>query len=198
MFDYNSKVVADNIDEIWQQHTYRDYQQGVKWYQEANQFSLELAKKYNTTPVKSAGVLSALSPLKEWNDNKRITDQFFELVRKAPSTGWRKASHYYKQKLKAQKIYIIANPFTEEVNQILRGLKTINFFNCIHNPLTCDHVCIDRHMIKVATGTERTKLTNKQYLFLKKEYLNFADRLGMIPAEMQGVLWVTYKRVKKV
>lgn len=198
MFDYNSKVVADNISEIWQQYTYKDYQQGVKWYEEANQYSLELAEKYNVTPAKAAGVLSALSPLKEWNDNKRITEEFFELVKKAPASGWKKASHYLLQKRKAWKIYSITNPFIDQIGDILHGLKTKNFFYCIQNPSTTDHVCIDRHMIKVATGTERTKLTSKQYLFLKKEYLNFASQVGMNPAQMQAVLWVTYKRIKKV
>jgi hypothetical protein len=198
MFDYNSKVVEDNIKEIWDQHTYKDYNEGKKWYGEANQYSLELADKYKVTPVVSAGVLSALSPMKEWNDNKRITDQFFELVQKAPSTGWQKAAHYLGQKRKAWAIYKYAYQTTGEVVKVLHGLKTVNFFECINNPTNSDAVCVDRHMIKVATGTDRTKLTSKQYLFLKQEYLNFANRVNMIPCEAQAILWVAYKRIKKV
>lgn len=198
MFNYNSKVIQDNISEIWDQHTYKDYNSGKFWYDEANQFSLELAKEYNVTPAKSAGVLSALSPLKEWNLNKRITEEFFQLMKKAPATGWRKASHYYTQKLKAWKIYSITDPFIDEIANILHGLKTVNFFHCIQNPLSCDHVCIDRHMIKVALGADKPKLTTKQYLFLKQEYLTFAEKVNMIPCQSQGILWVTFKRVKKI
>lgn len=197
MFTYNSEVVKDNIAEIWDQHTSSDYNQGKQWYREANQFCSELAEKFQTTPVKTAGVLSALSPLKEWGLNKRITEDFFEVAQTAPLSGWKRASHYFTQKRKAQLIFMASNPTTAQIDGVLGGLKTINFFNCINNPSSSDHVCIDRHMIRVA-GVDNRSLTEKQYLFLQKEYLNFANKVGMIPCHAQAILWVAYKRVKNV
>ena len=198
MFKYDSKEVNDNIEKVWEQHTLDDFNQGKMWYREANQFSLEVAEKYNVTPVVSAGVLSALSPLKEWELNKRITDNFFHRVNVNPEHGWKGVGHYATQKKKAWDIYSLVNPMVEEVSKILHGLKTVNFFGCIVDPDNTEAVCVDRHMIRVAVDTDNLKITEKQYLFLKKEYLNFANRVDMIPCHAQAVLWCTYKRIKKL
>lgn len=190
-------IIQDNILEIWQQRTYKDYSEGKVWYKEANQFSKDLAEKYEIAPVITAGVISALSPQKEWNVNKALADDFLKRC-KTTSTTWKHAGHYLKQKRKARRIFNMDNPFVDEIANELHGLKTVNFFHCIQNPATSDHVCIDRHMIMVALGKEKKKLTVKQYSFLKQEFLKFAKKVNLKPAESQGILWLTYKRVKKI
>lgn len=202
-FYKTSSVIQDNIKEIWNQRTYKDYQDGKDWYKEANKFSLDLAEKFQVAPVVSAGVLSALSPQKEWNDNKSIVEHFFQRVQKAPVSGWRSAKHYMTQKRKAWRIYKLGAAFKDEtlpvsVAEELHGLKTVNFFHCINNPTNTEFICVDRHQIFVALGEQKKKLTTKQYEFIKKEYLKFAESVNMIPCEMQGILWLTYKRIKKI
>lgn len=198
MFNYDSKAVNDNIEKVWDQHTLDDYNNGKVWYREANQFCLEVADKHKVTPVVSAGVLSAMSPLKEWELNKRLTHNFFTLVEKDKEEGWKRVGHYTTQKKKAWSIYNLINPVAEEVSKILNGLKTVNFFGCIIDPMNTEHFCVDRHMIRVAVDTEKLSITDKQYLFLKKEYLNFANRVDMIPSQAQAILWCTYRRIKKL
>ena len=197
MFEYNSKVVSDNIENVWDQHTLDDFNEGKMWYRDANQFSLEVADKYKVTPVVSTGVLSALSPLKEWELNKRLTHNFFTLVEKDKQEGWKKVGHYRTQKEKAWNIYNLVAPVASDVSKILNGLKTVNFFGSINNPDNDENFCIDRHMIKVAAVTNDLTLTSKQYLFLQKEYVNFAKRVNMIPCSVQAILWVTWRRLKK-
>lgn len=198
MFNYNSEEISKNVEKVWEEHTLDDYNNGKMWYREANQFSLEVAEKYKVAPVVSAGVLSALSPMKEWGLNKRMADNFFNLVKNDTENGWKRAGHYMTQKKKAWDIYSLVNPVVDEVNKILHGLKTVNFFGCIIDPTNTDNLCIDTHMIKLATPLDHGKITTKQYLFLKKEYINFANRVDMIPSQAQAVLWVTYKRIKDI
>ena len=197
MFNYDSKEVNKNIEQVWEQYTSEDFNNGKMWYREANQFSLEVAEKFQVTPVVSAGVLSALSPLKEWELNKRITENFFTLMHKDAVNGWKRVGHWLTQKKKAWDIYT-QNPIPEQVSKILGGLKTVNFFGCINNPSDTESLCVDRHMIKIATQSDNAKITKKQYLFLKQEYLNFANRVDMIPSHAQAILWVTHKRIKNI
>ena len=44
----------------------------ASWYTEAYKLSCELAQKYNTQTERVAGVIAALSPMKNWNMNIRL------------------------------------------------------------------------------------------------------------------------------
>lgn len=195
---YNSSLIQSNISEIWEQRKYEDIKKGVIWYEEAKKYCIELSDKYNIELAKVAGILAALSPQKEWENNKKITEDFLISVKKSPNNGWRKGKHFFNLRKKARDIYRLDNPFIDEIGKILNGNKIYNFFNCIMNPLTSDHLCIDRHMIFVALMREKSKLTPKQYSFLKEEYLKFAKSVNIKPCQTQGILWLTYKRIKKI
>lgn len=186
---YNSVAIQSNIEEIWEQHNMSDYISGKGWYESANSFALELAQTYNADPMQAAAVISALSPQKEWNHNMQLAQDFF-------TYGWRKVRHTQLQKKKAMHVGEFCET-REDINRMLGGLKTINFFNNIYDPKDRNWCTIDRHMIKVGLGKDKQALTKKQYEFLKKEYCIFANRVNLIPCEFQAILWVTIKRVKK-
>ena len=47
---------------------------GVNWYEEAYQFAVNLSEQFKKPVIQTAGILSALSPLKSWQENKRIAN----------------------------------------------------------------------------------------------------------------------------
>lgn len=189
MMDYNNALVQSNINDIWIQHNLSDYKQGSRWYREANGFSLSIANQYKVEPIIVAGVTSALSPKKSWEVNKNLVSVFF-------STDWKAVKHWYRQSYKAYSIQNLINPTTEDIDKELHGLKTVNFFHNIYNPRDTNWLTIDSHMIRIALGNHKNKLTIKQYSFLKQEYLKFAENIGINPVTLQATLWCCFKRVK--
>jgi hypothetical protein len=185
---YNSGTIQSNIEEIWEQHNISDFNNGRGWYESANSFSLKLSGKYGVHPINAAGVISALSPQKSWELNMQLADDFFR-------KGKDFVGHTGVQKQKAALVKKAI--YKEDVCRILAGQKTINFFNNIYNPKDVDWLTVDRHMIRVALSEDKKALSTKQYEFIKKEYCIFARRVGLIPCELQAILWVAIKRIKK-
>lgn len=193
-FLYNSNLIQDNIQEIWGMTNLDTYREGLGWYPAAHNYAQELAAKYDTSPMITAGIISALSPKKEWHLNRRMADDFFK-------KGWNKTGHWYQQMGKAKRISALRKLTTitiQDVETVLNGRKTVNFFNCIYNPDTKDHVCIDSHGMNIAMGWSKSHITEKQYDFLKEEYIKFANSVTLRPIEVQSILWLTYKKVKKI
>lgn len=186
--EYNSEMVQSNIQEIFDQHTLEDFKGGSRWYRDANGFSISLANQYNTEPYKVAGIISALSPMKSWDLNKQIAE-------KALKRRTMRGLHWYNQTGKAKRIKQCSD--VSQVDDILGGLKTINFFHNIYEPDNQDYLTVDRWMSVIALGVRKQKFTPKQYNFLKGEYKKFAMKVGMDPVPLQATLWVVAHRTKK-
>lgn len=181
----HSAVVEDNIMEIYEQHTLDDLVKGKEWYSEAHSFAVSLSNQYGISVMVACGIIAALSPQKEWNLNKIIANLYFQEIYKHTGTQIQKCRNIEKCKT------------VEEINEVLGGLKTINFFNNIYDPRNPDYVCIDRHIAKVATGMDIEAVNKKQYELIKSVYICLAKKLGILPVDLQSICWVTYKRIKK-
>lgn len=73
------------------------------------------------------------------------------------------------------------------------GPKTFNFFHNILRPDDPNYVTIDRHAYAIAKGDNAERLTQKQYLDVANHYVRSANRLGILPNQLQAVLWVDYR-----
>lgn len=186
---YDESYVLKNIDTIYTQCTLEDINNGKTWYESAKSFSIYLSKKYNVPEIKTAGVIAALSPQKAWDQNKILAESFIE-------TNGNSKGHVGVQLIKA-KIVLKQPLLQEEVCNTLGGLKTINFFKNIYNPECKEAVTIDRHHLNVCYAEDLRSCTDKQYEFLKKNTIIFANKVNMIPSELQATLWVCWKRIKK-
>lgn len=186
---YNEQFVLKNIELVYSRCTSNDLNSGKTWYENAKSFSIYLSKKYEITELQAAGVIAALSPMKSWDVNTRIAEEFIE-------TNGNTNVHTSVQTGKAKTI-LTNSVIPEEVEQVLGGLKTTNFFHNIYNPENEEAVTIDRHHLNVCYAKDVTTCTNKQYEFLKKNTIIFAKRVNMIPSELQATLWVCWKRIKK-
>jgi hypothetical protein len=185
----NPQIVVNNLKRVYQLCNATDLQDGKSWYENANSFSLSLSEKYNVDKMKTAGIISALSPQKEWEHNKILAEEFI-------STGGRVCRHTAQQGRKAKNI-LRSSSSHQEIEVILGGLKTINFFNNIFNPFSEHHVTVDRHHLYMSIGWDARDCTTKQYEFIKQNTIAFANEQELLPNKLQSILWVCWKRLKK-
>jgi len=139
--------------------------------------------------LKVAGIVAALSPLKSWEENKRITITFLK-------TG--KKSHTQANHQKAIDI-LKCDGKIETICDILNGNKITAFFLNIIG--FNEMVTVDRHALAVAigrsiTGNEGIGITKTQNEFFQRCYQIAASKIDIPPSQIQAVTWVVWKRLK--
>ena len=118
------------------------------WYKEVHEWCKAQAKESNLSLAAVIGIVSAVSPLKQWDLNKRIASGFI-----TKGTG----GHTKNQMGKAREILALNSPTDEQVTNILRGPKTTNFYLDIMYYDNRTHVTVDRQAIQVALGRIRSE-----------------------------------------
>ncbi|MCB1711802.1 MAG: hypothetical protein KDH96_04760 [Candidatus Riesia sp.] len=187
--------LVQNILEVFYQCSSEDK---VDWYVDANNFAGYLEKEYfkelkgnfNQRMAKSCGIIAALSPLKTWEENKKIAESFLKQG---------KAKHTKLFTNKAKDI-LTSTGTEEEIVAILKGDKISAFFLNILNPKDSSFLTIDRHAICIALGREATenekKLTTSQYRFFELAYTIASSKVGVRPILMQSSTWVRWRKDK--
>lgn len=190
--EYSRTVIKNNILKVYKVSA--DYERN-DWYREAHNFGVEVStflksfRNYNITVNQVLGIVSALSPLKEWEKNKEIAVDFI-------LTG--DCGHMGANKRKARQI-LDCNGSDDEILRILNGPKTSRFYMNMMYP-DGTGVTVDRHAIAIAIGRTATdkeqSLTPKAYEFIEKCYIMTAETLGLDPLHLQSITWQTWKRIK--
>ena len=175
-----SDIISNLLN--WYDH---DPSNGTDWYAKAFEFCTKVGEKYNVNPIKVAGIVSALSPQKNWEENKRLAVQFIE-------TG--RAGQYGMLVGKAQDILELPedhNLFIA-IFEILNGLKISSFFM---NIVSTDYhfVTIDRHIISASVGYSYGKITNKGYEYLSDCIIECARIRNVHPKVFQAVVWCNFR-----
>ena len=169
---------------------------GLSWYPIAREKSLEISEKLGVDFLKTAGVISALSPAVRWEINlKDAENLLFYLVNDLDHIPT--VSTYGNNVLKAIKIFE-SDGKKETISNILlgkSGFKTKNFFlNIIGEPQA---VTIDRHILSALNFKEKS-LTKKRYYNLEKAFQRIANNKNYNPMDLQAAIWVYYKRVNNI
>jgi hypothetical protein len=191
---YNKELIQDNLKEIWETISLSSFIEGKDWYWEAHKICQDIADEYNKPIEEVVGVCAALSPQKSWDENvKLVKNYMYDALSFKGHTGVMISKAHliamYTYFYKDRKAYI---------ERILSGDKIVNFFNNILNPYDRSYVCIDRHHIQLATQDYKlTRITPKQYEFIKQETINFANEVNLIPCELQAILWTHFRKTKK-
>jgi len=150
---------------------------------------LKAFRNYNITVNQVLGIVSALSPLKEWEKNKEIAVDFI-------LTG--DCGHMGANKRKARAI-LDCDGSDDKILEILSGPKTSRFYMNMMYP-DGTGVTVDRHAIAIAIGRTATNkeqaLTPKAYTFIEKCYIMTAETLGLDPLHLQSITWQAWKRIK--
>jgi len=186
------KTCVDNIIKIYNDTRVKD--EGFDWYKVANELANSMAYEFGLNTLQVAGIIASLSPLKSWDENKRIARQFL-------TNGNGKHTEAMKSKARDIKLYNSSSQ-REFILATLKGNKISNFFLNIAFPNADNHVTIDRHAIAVILGrsikeNEGAGITYKQYEFLASCYRDAAKKLGVLPNVVQSVTWVKWKQIKQ-
>ncbi len=201
---YTEKRIIRNILDFYYLASLQEMVDGRKWYTEANKFANQLAKRFNITVQQSAGIIAALSPQTTWDVNRTFAVKF--LLNPAKFTK--------KNKAQTDKCKAILDETNEgSIYNLLStskagkgyGLKTKRFFlNILHPELS--FVTIDRHawciciqpVDKVAAMPEQIQLSEKQYEFIERCYIEASKQVNLRPSELQATVWLVYRREREL
>jgi hypothetical protein len=188
---YAAKPNAARILDVYRQATVQELDEGLNWYMDAYAFASTLDPE---NPNRAAGIIAALSPMKDWVNNCKLAARAYE-------QGYASGA-LYANTAKADAILSGADPV-----DVLRGNKVCNFYNAIANPDHPDAVCIDRHAFDIAVG----RITNdksRAALGRKGVYESFGgaykraaraiakDGYPVTPSQVQAVTWTVWRRLK--
>jgi hypothetical protein len=187
--------VKNNILAVLSKADKSTFEVGKFWYNTANQIGVDLINN-NVNLAQSIGVIAALSPLKSWSQNVKLAKEFI--------LNDKRSGHTKLCVGKANKILSLNNPTVEEVVEILRGQKIVNFFLNIYYPNSYDAITIDRHAVGIALiGLDKIKITEeecrptkKQFEFLVYCYKWAAAELDLSAVQLQAITWEHFRKVK--
>jgi hypothetical protein len=156
---------------------------GKEWYWLHREYCQSLAIKHNLTLQQTAGIFSALSPLKSVSENKRLCEWFLEGVERG---------HTKLQINKAKQIKNIQ--IADKIEQVLKGDKTIAFFRHLYTPWNDNYCVNDRHIIKICNKGIDFSITPKRYKIMTQSIQKLAKNVNLHVSETQACLWYLSKQ----
>lgn len=198
-----SRRIERNILSVYVRANEHDRAEGLYWYANAHDSCRVMAGKLGVSMAQAAGVVAALSPGLNWGLNLLQAELFIgEWVKGARGKDLPMVGVYgYRNVRKSIRILQGDNP-----REVLGGgMKTQAFYDNILAPLESKGVAIDRHAkglalrsnsARGATATQDAIVTPSEYPYYVRHYVGIAERLGLIPHQLQAVCWVTWRRLK--
>lgn len=191
----------DNFQKVYDQASDRDRALAMESYYKYRRLTAEIARKHGFTGKIGAAVFAALSPNNDYWGNLRDADNLLAAARAGKGLDDFSVSTYGNNKRKAWRI-----AQGEEPDDLIVALKTRNFFHNIWEPDNPDFVTIDGHMFNVYHGVRRpiqsknnkdrvVKVTKWDYIQIAAAVKTFAANYDILPCQMQGILWVTWRRI---
>ena len=195
--DYSKTKIKNNIMKTY---LLRIEKENNHWYQEANEWAVEVSDfllsftGQNVSVQQVLGVVSALSPMQEWNKNKEIA---IELIMTGDTGYMERGKQKARDILKLPSVVICIDT---EIKSILNGEKTKTFYENMVYPTRSSGVTVDRHAISIAIGhiadDKEQSISKDVYTFIEKCYIMTAETLGLAPLHLQSITWQTWKRIK--
>lgn len=173
-----------------------DEEKQTDWYADAYHFTNDLSEKYDISPVQIAHLISAISPQTKWGKNKEyaiLALQGWEAVK----NGWLERKDLDKiHKYGAMSNNGYAVLFGEDYSL---GQKTASFAaNILGNKQI---VTVDSLAMSILFGFYEKagsyNIKNPAYVYAQSLYVHCANTLGIFPAQLQAVVWVVCRRLKK-
>lgn len=181
---------VDNILDIYERATDKEYAHGMVWYNRANAIAWELD---HLNFKRGAGVLAALSPLLSWTKNVEYAGLVYAGADIADIPCLKK---------NAAKAIAIKNGW--HVLDHLSGPKVVSFYNNIIDPWSDDpaHVTIDKHAFDIAIGDMENPYKNGKsvtaalYPVMRSAYVTAAREVGIRPLQIQAITWEAWRNMK--
>lgn len=185
---YELSKISQNLDYFFNLATPEEIKEGKRWYKLANEFCIDVAKEYKTTPLQVASVVSALSPRNKWGQNLIDAKKVFKAIEDGKEPEEIKVCTFHKNKFKAFEL-AKGNIFITEDSP-----KTYNFVrNIAHldpTSLTIDiwHI---RACLKRFQSIGNAQIGKLAYKQIKALTIKKANKLGLTGYEYQAVIWLS-------
>lgn len=178
---------VDAIDRDEGLMAYARYHESLEWY----------ARKYHIPIERVVGAFSALSPNNDYVKNLRSLVTLLEGMRWGADVEDCTVSTYKACRWRAWQ-YLHGLDFLKAT----KGHKTRNFYRNILDPSDPEPVTIDGHMACVHIGKKMTMKevvrTRFKYQLVAVDFLDVARYVGLLPNQLQAMLWFTWKRINNV
>ncbi len=181
------RFTAGNILKMLGMATEAEWNDGFTWYERAYAECVLISRETNVPVYSVIGVMAAMSPQKNWDENIRLTRESCLLRRGIGQVG--------RQCDKATRIIR-----GEDWRSTLTGPKERAFAECIRGSRS--EVVLDRHAYDVAVG----EVTNdKARKVLSREdtreaiaevYREVAVGMNLLPHQVQAITWVVWRNRK--
>lgn len=167
-----------------------EQREGTLWYLSAHAEALKLTQRYDVSIPQAAGIIAALSPQNGWDNNLVAADAFLA----SDGTAY---VHFANAVHKAQAILGGDHPL-----DALRGPKVRSFYHNILYPDLAGYVTVDRHACAVAANLPtpqylreypKTLERSTVYGYVAALYRTVARDYGILPHEVQAIVWVTHR-----
>ena len=198
-----SRRLERNILACYQAANESDRNEGLFWYAQAHEQAELLSARYGITVEQSAGVIAAISPGLQWGLNVLQAEQLIKAHLEGtaiPMIGVYGKGNIHKA------IAILSGTAPLDALPIT-GPKVRAFYSCILDPKSSLEVCIDRHAKCLALNESATKngyasndanaiVTRAEYPYYVWHYRKLAERLGLIPHQLQAIVWIAWRRLQ--
>jgi hypothetical protein len=196
-------TVSEHILDMFNRANELEVANGMCWYKVANREARQIQVKSNQGLKLNqiCGIIAALSPRNKWLRNLIDAENLAICYDGTlPSLLNFKAATFGSNKLKAILIASMVNPTDSEVLDVLGGDKVRSFYLNILNPDSGIDVTIDGHAISIALGERIVGIAAKGriYKHIVDMYIEEANRLKIIPNQLQAITWLTYRRLHKI
>lgn len=194
---------VENILAVLNAATDEEKQHGLTWYAQAKASAQAIADA-NELPIHIVvGVVAALSPTNNWDQNLKDAALFCETFVNGGYFEDVKASTYKKMWEKAWTILAAGadHHSPDYIAQILNGPKITDFYWCIMGGT--GRCVIDGHAWCIANADRRTmqevpNIGKKLRQELQNAYAEAGDYVGMRAYEVQAATWVAWRRIHGV
>lgn len=192
----NMQPTVENVLSVYRRASFSAWSEGLSWYDDAHNFArtLDPARFH-----RAAGIISALSPLSSWKNNKNKAAQLYAQNGTVEWNGNGNGIGLANNVRKAIRIYN-----GEDALDVLTASKTRAFFLTIVEPYGDHSPVIDRHAFDIAIGTitndaARSMLGRKgMYEKFSDVYREGARIAGIAPAQLQAITWVQWRDEKGI
>ncbi len=187
----------NNLMSVFERATIFDVTTGLESYRTYNRLTSAIATKYGFGANVGAAVFAALSPNNDYFGNLRDTDRVLKGVKEGKHWTDIKASTYTPNKVKAWEIARGSKPL-----DLIVAPKTRNFYLNVSDPEDFHPVTIDGHMLCAWRGKrtvlDDAKMNARVYAEVADGFRAVAKELGLITNQVQGVVWITWRRMHHV
>lgn len=190
--------MTKNLLSLFANSTCDEINLGKDWYESARAECSKLAATYEISLVKTVGVTAALSPACSWSRNLKDADTLlYAFDMNARGRDLPMVGTYGRPNIdKAERILLGENP--AEVLYSKRYKKVWNFYHNILEPNSAEYVTIDRHAIcayhDIRDDRDGVFARDSTYDKIAAGYKYAAKKVGLIPNQLQAVVWLVWKR----